>query len=119
MHYQRISYWFDSLDEAVGPPGLPEPLPQRTDVAIIGGGLTGMWTAYYLKSLAPELDVTLLEAEVAGFGASGRNGGWCMGSISSMEEMLEDQDTREDAIELQRVLWQVPDEVERVCLAEA
>ena len=116
MDYRNISYWFDSLGEVPLPE--PEPLPKRTDVAIAGAGLTGLWTAYYLKTLAPELDVTLLEAEVAGFGASGRNGGWCMGSISGMEELLEDEETREAAAALQQVLWQVPDEVQRVCLAE-
>jgi glycine/D-amino acid oxidase-like deaminating enzyme len=46
------------------------------DVAIVGAGLTGLWTAYYLKKAAPELDVVVLDKEFAGFGASGRNGGW-------------------------------------------
>jgi glycine/D-amino acid oxidase-like deaminating enzyme len=46
-------------------------------VAIVGAGLTGLWTAYYLVRADPSLRVTVLEAEVAGFGASGRNGGWC------------------------------------------
>ena len=47
------------------------------DVAIVGGGLTGLWTAYYLLREDPTLRVAVLEAETAGFGASGRNGGWC------------------------------------------
>ena len=46
------------------------------DVAIVGGGLTGLWTAYYLAEADPTLDVRVVEAEFAGFGASGRNGGW-------------------------------------------
>ncbi|WP_240641065.1 NAD(P)/FAD-dependent oxidoreductase [Nocardioides ferulae] len=46
-------------------------------MAIVGAGLTGLWTAYYLARARPELRVVVLEAEVAGFGASGRNGGWC------------------------------------------
>ena len=47
------------------------------DVAIIGGGFTGLWSAYYLKSFDPSLRIVILEAERVGFGASGRNGGWC------------------------------------------
>ena len=47
------------------------------DVAIVGAGYTGLWTAYYLALAEPSLSIAVLEAEVAGFGASGRNGGWC------------------------------------------
>jgi glycine/D-amino acid oxidase-like deaminating enzyme len=47
------------------------------DVAVVGAGFTGLWTAYYLVRADPTLRVVVLEAETAGFGASGRNGGWC------------------------------------------
>ena len=47
------------------------------DVAIVGAGFTGLWTAFYLKQLAPELSIAIVEANHVGFGASGRNGGWC------------------------------------------
>ena len=47
------------------------------DIAIVGGGFTGLWSAYYLKQLDPSLRIVILEAERIGFGASGRNGGWC------------------------------------------
>lgn len=47
------------------------------DVAIVGGGLTGLWTALHLRELDPTCRVVVIEAEVCGFGASGRNGGWC------------------------------------------
>ena len=53
------------------------PGDRRADVAVVGAGLTGLWTAYYLLREDPTLDVVVLEAETAGFGASGRNGGWC------------------------------------------
>ena len=46
------------------------------DVLIVGAGYTGLWTAYYLSELAPQLDVVVAEAQHVGFGASGRNGGW-------------------------------------------
>jgi hypothetical protein len=46
------------------------------DIAIVGAGFTGLWTAYYLLKTDPSLKVVLVEREYAGFGASGRNGGW-------------------------------------------
>lgn len=49
----------------------------EVDVAIIGAGFTGLWTAYYLKQIAPHLSIAVLDANHVGFGASGRNGGWC------------------------------------------
>ncbi|MGO9341620.1 MAG: NAD(P)/FAD-dependent oxidoreductase [Acidimicrobiales bacterium] len=49
----------------------------QADVAIVGAGYTGLWTAHYLSSLDPSLRIVVLENAVAGFGASGRNGGWC------------------------------------------
>jgi glycine/D-amino acid oxidase-like deaminating enzyme len=47
------------------------------DVAVVGAGFTGLWTAYYLLGADPSLRVALVEQAYAGFGASGRNGGWC------------------------------------------
>jgi glycine/D-amino acid oxidase-like deaminating enzyme len=52
------------------------------DVCIVGGGLTGLWTAYYLAKARPDLRITILEAEFAGYGASGRNGGWLAPSLA-------------------------------------
>ena len=59
--------------------------PSEVDVAIVGGGFTGLWTAYYLLGLDPSLSVVVLEAEHVGFGASGRNGGWvsAVGPVSA------------------------------------
>ena len=47
------------------------------DVAIVGAGMTGLWTAWYLLQRDPTLDIAIVERETVGFGASGRNGGWC------------------------------------------
>jgi len=58
-------------------------IPPRTDIAIIGGGYTGLWTALYLKMLDSSLDITILEKNTIGFGASGRNGGWCSALLPS------------------------------------
>ncbi len=72
---RALSYWQDSLPSPPPRPSLPGDL--EVDVAIVGAGYTGLWTAYYLSSIDPSLRVAVLEREVAGFGASGRNGGWC------------------------------------------
>jgi glycine/D-amino acid oxidase-like deaminating enzyme len=83
----RDCYWFDALsDDWVARPALDETV--QADVAIIGGGYTGLWTAYHLKQLDPALSVLILEAEHAGFGASGRNGGWLMGAIEGLDKYL-------------------------------
>ncbi len=54
----------------------------RADVCIVGAGYTGLWTAWYLKAAAPDLDVLVVEKDFAGFGASGRNGGWLTGGFA-------------------------------------
>ncbi|MGN6251567.1 MAG: NAD(P)/FAD-dependent oxidoreductase [Marmoricola sp.] len=71
-----LSFWHATAGDDWSPrPALPG--DASYDVAIVGAGLTGLWTAYYLVRADPTLRVVVLEAEVAGFGASGRNGGWC------------------------------------------
>ena len=74
--YRRYSFWLETAGEDL----IPRPAlegAQRADVAILGAGFTGLWTAYYLLKNHPSLRVVVLEGEVAGFGASGRAGGWC------------------------------------------
>jgi len=74
--YEDYSFWL----EDAGEPLTPRPSMQRSeevDVAILGAGYTGLWTAYYLLRNHPGLKVSIVEREIAGFGASGRNGGWC------------------------------------------
>ena len=75
-----LSYWHDSLAPDDGL--VPRPSLQGdsdADVAIVGAGFTGLWTAHSLLRADPAMRVVVLEREVAGFGASGRNGGWCVG----------------------------------------
>lgn len=76
MNYQDVSLWFDQA-AAAGDPLTPRDALEGdldVDVCIVGGGLTGLWTAYYLLRADPSLRVVVLEAQIAGFGASGRNG---------------------------------------------
>jgi glycine/D-amino acid oxidase-like deaminating enzyme len=75
-----VSFWYADI-------GLPEKRPSLdgdagADVCIIGAGYTGLWTAWYLKQLDPGCKVIILEKEFAGFGASGRNGGWLTGGFA-------------------------------------
>jgi len=111
-NYRQISYWFDSLEDV---DVLSGNIPDQVDVAIIGAGFTGLWTAYYLKKQSPEISITVLEAETVGFGASGRNGGWCMGAATGMERLLHRSSTRSEGIRLQKALHETVDEIGRVC----
>lgn len=111
-----VSFWFDALGE-LPPPG-DAPLPAQVDVAIVGAGFTGLWTAYYLKQLEPGLRIAVLEAERVGFGASGRNGGWCMGMAWGVQGLLARAKTRSRGFALARALFDTVDEVGRVCQAE-
>jgi len=111
--FRGLSFWHDSL---------PEPLAARdslqgdieADVAIIGAGYTGLWTAWYLKQARPSLNVVILEAEIAGFGASGRNGGWCSAFLSGIDHWLGNPLQRDRAIRLQRLMFETVAEIGRV-----
>ncbi len=86
----RVSWW---MEEARGVLR-PEPTPPldgsvAADVVILGGGYTGMWTAWFLKERDPSCDVVLLEAdELCGSGPSGRNGGFCYGLWEDLEALV-------------------------------
>ncbi|RTE64512.1 FAD-dependent oxidoreductase [Amphritea opalescens] len=86
-NYKNTSLWFNTMDQE---PTVRNPLTSDidADVAIIGAGYTGLWTAYYLKSLKPELNIVILEADIAGYGASGRNGGWVAGFITGLDKYV-------------------------------
>src|SRR5216684_8554773 len=88
MRTGELGFWWRSLG---GPPPARPPLPgpAEADVAIVGAGFTGLWTAYYLKRADPSLEVVVLERELAGYGASGRNGGWVSGFFSGRPHLYE------------------------------
>jgi glycine/D-amino acid oxidase-like deaminating enzyme len=115
---QPLSYWHDSLPEPIKPrPSLPTDLV--VDVAIVGAGYTGLWTAYYLKKAEPSARIVVLDANFAGFGASGRNGGWCSGLFpSSLTKVAKVARSRAAAAALQRALNETVDEVGRVVETE-
>ena len=88
------------------------------DVAIVGGGFTGLWTAYYLRRLDPTLRVTVIEREVCGFGASGRNGGWAVGELAAGIEKYAALSDLEASLRLARAAFDSVDEIGRVAEAE-
>ena len=124
-----VSWWWRDLG------GMPDPRPALpgdldVDVAIVGGGYTGLWTAYYLKRSQPDLRVAVLEQRFAGFGASGRNGGWLTNTVTGGRDRYVDRSLRFDklsdrsdrgrdaAIALQRALNDAVDEVIAVAARE-
>lgn len=72
------SFWLDQTLAA--DPARPQPLAGEiaVDICIVGGGYTGLWTAIHLKEAAPSAEVAIVERDICGGGASGRNGGFCM-----------------------------------------
>lgn len=94
FHNGKISYWMEESDrpafaalatgasaddsnQAPASDSSSAPLPKDTqDLLIVGGGLTGLWTAYFASLEHPDWTITVLEAKQVGYGASGRNGGW-------------------------------------------
>ena len=73
-------YWLAAL-----PPRDPAPPVSgivRTDLCIVGGGFTGLWAALHAKADDPDREVAVLEADTVGFGASGRNGGFVVSSLT-------------------------------------
>jgi glycine/D-amino acid oxidase-like deaminating enzyme len=114
---RALSYWQDSLPSPIDRrPALPGDL--EVDVVIVGAGYTGLWTAYYLASADPHLRVAVLEREVAGFGASGRNGGWCSALFPASTAKLARMAGRDAAVAMQRAMRATVDEVGRVVRAE-
>jgi glycine/D-amino acid oxidase-like deaminating enzyme len=115
--YRALSYWHDSVDDDLEPrPGLSG--DASVDVAIVGGGLTGLWTAYYLLQRDPSLRIVVLEKHIAGFGASGRNGGWCSALFPASTAALERAHDRAAALSMRRAMIDTVDEVGRVVAAE-
>ncbi len=111
--YRARSMWLDGLPGELTPrPSLPG--PTDVDVAIVGAGFTGLWTAYYLKSADPHLRVAVIEREIAGFGASGRNGGWCHTIFPGSRELAEKTHGRQAVVDQQRALHRTVYEIQRV-----
>lgn len=109
-----VSHWYADI-------GLPDALrPAITadtsaDVAIIGAGFTGLWTAYYLKRAQPDLNVLVIDRHFAGYGASGRNGGWCMGAFAWNHARYAATSSRAAVLDMVATLEGTVDEIIAVC----
>lgn len=114
--YAALSLWWDGL----------EPVPVRrsldgaldVDVAIVGGGFTGLWTARSLLEADPTLRVVVVEKEVVGFGASGRNGGWCSALFAASDARIERQHGHDAAMAMRRAMQASVDEVGAAAAAD-
>ncbi|KQQ05371.1 MULTISPECIES: NAD(P)/FAD-dependent oxidoreductase [unclassified Rathayibacter] len=111
-----VSFWWSSLGRPAPRPSLPGSLD--VDVCIVGAGYTGLWTAYYLTKAAPELRIAILEQRFAGFGASGRNGGWLTNEITGGVSSYAKSHGSEMVDRFQLAVNETVDEVIAVALAE-
>jgi glycine/D-amino acid oxidase-like deaminating enzyme len=115
--YRKLSFWHATVPGSLEP-GAPLPGDCEADVAIAGAGYTGMWTAYYLSLADPSLKIVLCERDIAGFGASGRNGGWCSALFPASLGKLQRMAGADAAIAMYRAMQATIDEVGRVAAAE-
>jgi glycine/D-amino acid oxidase-like deaminating enzyme len=115
--WRRRSLWLDTLGEPI----VPRPALEGTvdcDVAIVGGGFVGLWTAYSLIRADPSLRVVLLEAEIAGYGAAGRNAGFVSAGISGEARVYARHAGAAGVVRAERAMIDAIDEVGRVVAAE-
>ena len=117
VRLRSLSLWWDGLPGQFSPrPGLDRDID--VDVAVVGAGFTGLWTAYYLLRAAPGTRVALLESQVAGFGASGRNGGWCSALFSASGSRIARDHGADAARAMHLAMQGTVDEVGRAAAAE-
>ena len=111
------SLWLDGVVHDLKP---REPLSgdHVCDVAIVGAGFGGLWTAYYLKQADPSLRVTVVEAEIAGFGGAGRNGGFASAGIAGSGSRYARRSGWDSVLRAEREVQRAIDEIGRVASAE-
>ena len=111
------SLWHSTAGDSFEPrPPLPGDID--VDVAIVGAGYTGLWTAYYLRSTDPSMRIAIVEREIAGFGASGRNGGWCSALFPPASSGIARRHGADAAVAMRRDMHESIVEVGRVAEAE-
>ncbi|HEU0114281.1 MAG TPA: FAD-dependent oxidoreductase, partial [Thermomicrobiales bacterium] len=116
--YASYSFWLETCGDDLTPrPRLDG--SAEVDVAILGAGFTGLWSAYYLLQRDPSLRIGILEREIAGFGASGRNGGWCYPGFPVSLGSLRDRYGPDVARDVAVAMHETVDEIGRVLQAES
>jgi len=116
MEYSRYSYWLETAGDLTPRPSLQG--DSDVDIAIVGAGMTGLWSAYYLIKDDPSLRIAIIEKDIAGFGASGRNGGWCSAYFPTPSARIAAEHGRDVAIAMQRTMNDTVREVGDICSAE-
>jgi glycine/D-amino acid oxidase-like deaminating enzyme len=111
-NYRSLSFWHDSLAESLEP--RPISANREFEVVIAGAGFTGLWTGIYLLRNQPGLKVAVIEKEIAGFGASGRNGGWCSALFPWSAEVIAQKYGFEEAQSMRKAMIATVDEVGQV-----
>ncbi len=112
-----VSFWLEDAGDDLSPrPALDGSID--VDVAILGAGFTGLWTALELLKREPSLRVAVVEREIAGFGASGRNGAWCSGELNIGMDLLAERHGTGAAKAVRRAMHETVDEVERASAEE-
>ena len=115
--YASVSFWLETCGDNLTPrPALSGSVD--VDVAILGAGYSGLWTAYYLQARQPSLKIAIVEKEIAGFGASGRNGSWCTCHFPVSPAALAEHYGPDSARAMYRAMAGAVDEVGRVAAAE-
>src|SRR5215471_12633528 len=118
MRNGEVSYWWQARGIPPRRPSLPG--SAEADVCIVGAGYTGLWTAYYLSRADPALRIVVLEASFAGYGASGRNGGWVTAELPGSRASYARGPRGVAGVRaLEAELRSTVDEVGRVCAAES
>jgi glycine/D-amino acid oxidase-like deaminating enzyme len=108
------SMWLETCGDDLTPrPALAA--STDADVAIVGAGFTGLWAAYHLLRQQPTLRVVVVESQIAGWGASGRNGGWCSALFAASWSRVAREHGRDGALALRRALERTVDDVGRWC----
>ena len=115
--YRTVSYWLETSGDDLTPrPALSGSVD--VDIAILGAGFSGLWTAYYLLKQLPSLKIAIVEKEIAGFGASGRNGAWCTSQFPTSLEHLGQKYGKSTAVAMNTAMVDTVDEIGRVAKTE-
>jgi glycine/D-amino acid oxidase-like deaminating enzyme len=114
LDYRGLSFWHESLTEPLTARPAFRGNQQPVDVTIIGAGYTGLWTALYLLRANPKLSVAVFEKEIAGFGASGRNGGWCSALFPWAADQLAERYGFDAAVAIREAMVDTVSEVGRI-----
>ena len=116
--FRTLSLWHDTLpadDHLDSRPALAGDID--VDVAIVGAGFTGLWTAHYLREADPGIRIAIIDKHIAGFGASGRNGGWASALLPMSLDTIARKRGRDAAMRMQRAMYASVDEIGRASAA--